>query len=883
MLYRVLLWLCFPRRTRREFGEEMARLCADQLRHARRSGGSVAAVWVDAIADAVVQGLSDRFALARRVAMNTVEPVRRWRWWMHALARDARYAVRILRRQPGATLLAVLTMALGIGANTAIFSAVDAVLLRPLPYDDPDRIVMVWEKRPAEGVLDNVVAPADFVDWARMNSSFETMAAQDLLPADLTGYGEPVRLPAGAVSPGFFEIFRVRPLLGRTFTAEEGVDGTHRVVILGHRLWQARFGSDREVVGRTIQLNGVAHEVVGVLPASFEFPDASIELWTPIPYEGTPQPLSRALHQIDVYARLKPGVSIEQARADMDRVAAVLSRQYPDTNENHGAHVVSLREQLAEPVESGLLLLFGAVGFVLLIACVNVANLLLANAAARRREMAIRAAVGAGRARLAGQALTESVVLGLAGGAAGVLVANWGIALVRGLAPQGLRVIGLERLGLDVRVLAFTFLLSIVTSVLFGMLPAWQAARQDANESLKDGGRSPAGVRRRLRVGLVISEIALASLLLVGAGLSLRSFYALLHAEPGIELENRLTAFVSLPASRYRDSERRVAAYQEIDGRFASIPGVRAVGAVNHLPLSGTNSRFSVSIEGREPVPDAPMRAHPRSVTPGYFSAIGMTVKTGRGFTERDAPGAPLVVIVNETMSRAYWPGESPIGQRVRLGGTEAWREVVGIVSDVRHDGLDRPPAPEVYMPHAQYVWSPLTFVLATDGDPAAFASAAREQLRAIDPALPLSNLRTMEEVAAQSVASQRSAMILLATFGVLALVLSAAGIFGVTAHLVALRTAEIGVRMTLGAHPRDLMRLVIREGTVQACIGLTIGLAGAVALMQWFRAMLFGVGPADPLTLAGVAVILLATTLLACLVPARRAMRVDPVQALRM
>jgi putative ABC transport system permease protein len=861
----------------------MARLFADHVRQTRASGGSVATIWLEAVADALTQGLWDRVDPAHRAAAGAIGHIRRWRWWMHALARDTRYAVRMLGRQPGVTSLAILTMALGIGANTAIFSAVDALLLRPLPYDDPGRLMMVWEKRPTEGVLDNVVAPADFVDWDRMNSSFEAMAAQDTLSADLTGQGEPVRLPAGAVSPSFFDIFRVTPMLGRSFRPEEGVVGNHRVVVLGHRLWRARFGSDRDVVGRKILLNGVPHEVAGVLPASFEFPDASIELWSPIPFEGRPEPLTRALHQINVYGRLKPGVSIEQARADMDRVAAVLSQQYPETNENHGAHVVSLRDQLSEPVEGALLLLFGAVAFVLLIACVNVANLLLAKAAARRREMAIRAAVGAGRARLAGQALTESLVLGLAGGVAGLLVAVWGIALVRRLAPQGLPVLGIERLGLDSRVLAFTLLLSVVTSVLFGLLPAWQAATQDVNESLKDGRRSPAGVRRRLRAGLVVSEIAFASLLLVGAGLSLRSFNELLQAEPGIALDNRLTAFVSLPALRYRGSERVAAAYQEIDRRFASIPGVRAAGAVNHLPLSGTNSRLNIAIEGRAPVDNAPMRAHPRSVTPGYFTAIGMSVKAGRGFTARDRADAPLVVIVNETIARAYWPGESPIGQRLRLGGTENWREVVGIVADVRHNGLDRPAGPEVYMPHAQYGWNPLTFVLATDGNPAAFAAAAREHLRAIDPDLPLSNVRTMEEVAARSVASQRAAMILLATFGLLALALSAAGIYGVTSHLVALRTAEIGVRMTLGAHPRTVMRLVIREGAVQAGIGLAIGLAGAMALMRSFRAMLFGVSPADPITLVAVAAILLATAVFACLIPARRAMRVDPVHALRM
>ena len=881
MIYRLLL-LFFPRQIRREFGDEMARLFADHVRAARASGRSVSRVWMEGAVDAAAHGAIERARLLMPALSRLWRELGRWRWWMYALLQDMRYAVRMLVKQPGVTIIAILTLALGIGANTAIFSAVDAVLLRPLPYSDPDRLVMVWEKRVTEGVLDNVVSPADFVDWAKMSSAFEAMAAQTVVSADLTGVGEPVRLITGAVSPPFFDVLRIRPMLGRTFREEEATVGQHRVVILGHRVWQSRFGRDRGIVGRRLTLNGNPTEVIGVLPPHFEFPDPTIEIWAPLPLVGTAQPLTRTNHYLSVYARLKPGVSLDQARADMDRVGSLLQQQYPDANRNHSAHVIPLREQLSEPVQGGLLLLFGAVAFVLLIACVNVANLLLAKAASRRREMAVRSAMGAGRPRLVGQALTESVMLGLAGGAAGLLVARWGIGLIRALAPQGVPVLGVEHLGLDARVLAFTVLLSIATGLLFGLLPAWHLASQDVNESLKDGGRSPAGVRRRLRVALVVSEIALASLLLVSAGLTLRSFQTLLKSESGFDARGKLTVFVALPPARYRGDALLNATFDDIERKFAAIPGVKAVAATALLPLSGDDSRSGVAIEGREPTPDAPTRAHPRAVTTNYFRMMGIQLLSGRHFTDDDHPESPFVIVVNDTMARRYWPNESAVGKRLRMGGSQRWREVVGVVADVKHWGLDRRVNPEMYLPQRQMVYSGLYFVLATDQDPATLASAVREQLRTVDPNLPISKIRTMEEVAASSVASRRAGMILLAIFGSLALVLAAAGIYGVMAHLVALRTAEIGVRMTLGARPSDVLRLVLREGTLQAVAGLAVGLTGAVVLMRAFRSMLYEVSPADPITLASVAAILMATALAACLIPARRAMRVDPVQALR-
>ena len=800
---------------------------------------------------------------------------------MQAFTQDFKYAVRVLTKQPGVTFVAVLTLALGIGANSAIFSAVNAVLLRPLPYDDPDRIMTVWEKRPGEGVMDNVVAPADFVDWAKVNTSFEAMAAMTTVSADLTGVGEPVRLFAGAVSPPFFDLMRVHMALGRNFRTEEGVVGQHRVVILGYLIWSSRFGRDPAIVGKTLALNGVPHEVVGVLPATFEFPDEALDIWAPLALEGG-EPLGRAGHQFSVYARLKDGVSFEQARTDMDRVGQLLEKQYPETNRGHGAWVTPLEERLKGPVRGSLLFLLGAVAFVLLIACVNVANILLAKAAGRRREMAVRAAVGAGRPRLAGQMLTESLVLALLGGAAGLLVAWWGINLLRELAPEGMPILGLSHLRLEPRVVVFTGALSLFTGLLFGFLPAWHLASQDVNASLKDGGRSPGGVRRRLRIALVVSEIALASLLLVAAGLTLRSFQTVLNLPPGFQTKGSLTGSVTLPGARYRSDEALLTTFQQMEEKLRGLPGVRAVGATNLLPLSGRDGRRGVGIEGREPTPDAPTRAHPRSVTPDYFRAMGVTIIAGRAFTPADAADAPKVAIVNDTMARRYWPGQSPIGRRVMIGGTRDWLEVVGIIADVKHWGLDQKINPEIYQPLPQALSRSVTFVIASDGDPASLGPALRDIVRTIDPNLPLNGVRTMEEAAAVSVASRRAGMLLLAVFGGLALILAAAGIHGVMSHLVALRTAEIGVRMTLGATPANVMGLVLREGTVQALVGLAIGLTGGVLLMRAFGTMLYGVAPADPLTLSVVGAGLFSTALAACVIPARKAMRVDPVNAVR-
>ncbi len=800
---------------------------------------------------------------------------------MQAFMRDVAYAIRLILKQPGVTIVAVVTLALGIGANTAIFSALDTVLLRPLPYPEPDRLVMVWEKRAAEGVFDNNVSPADFLDWTRMSRAFTRLAAYTSVPRDLTGHGAPLRVAASAASPSFFSVLGVSPLLGRAFRDEEGTSGRDRVVVLGHALWRRAFGGDPKVIGRVMVLDRVPHEIVGVLPESFEFPDRLAEIFVPLALEGGKEPAPRALHYLSVYGRLGPGVSLNQARDDMNRVGKELERRFPTENRGHGAHVVDLRGQLAQPVRLVLLLLMGAVGFVLLIACVNVANLLLAKAVSRRQEMAVRAALGAGRARLLSQTLTESLLLGLMGGVASLTVASIGMRLLPALVPEDLPLVGIDRLTLDGRVLAFGFALSLLTGLVFGMLPAWQLARTDANVWLKDGGRSPVGIRRRLRVSLVVSEIALASLLLVGAGLSLRSLQALLHSDSGIRPEHVLSAYLTFPSSAYSDDEKIIKAVGALEQRLAAIAGVRAVGATSHLPLSGRDSRLGVTIEGREST-DEPTRAHPRVITPGYFQVMGIPIVSGRRFSRQDGENAPLVAIVNQTMAKRYWPDASPVGRRVRIGRTPAMREIVGVVRDIKHWGLDSRVNPEIYVPAPQFPWEDMSFVLATDGDPRALASAVGPVVQSFDRDLPVSDVRTMEEVTRHSVASRRAALTLTAAFGLLALVLAAAGIYGVMAHLVALRTSEIGLRMTLGAPPRRVMALVLREALLQSALGLGLGLSASVLLMRLLQSMLYEVTPGDPLTMASVAAVLLTTAILATLVPAVRAMRVNPADALR-
>lgn len=879
-LYRALLRLC-PRDLTAEFGAEMEALFLAEL--ARSSGWGRAGVWRRAIADVMRHGFgarNDRWKRDRKTSAYVEYETRGWS--METWRYDLRHAVRAMFRQKTTTAIILLTLALAIGANTAVFSAVHAVLLKPLPYADPDTLVMLYEKRPAEGAFTNPASPADYLDWARLNQSFSAIAAVGEDAADLTGSGEPERLLVNGVTAGFFEVFGVRPIHGRTFQAIEDTPGNQRVVVLAHALWQQRFGGDPAVIGRRIMLNDIPHEVVGVLPADVEFPQAGAAIFAPLLMQQGSEPPLRAAHYLRVYGRLKPGVPIEQARAEMDQIGRDLENQYPDVNRGHGAHVTALAPEMVRPVRSMLLVLMAAVAFILLIACINVTNLLLARAAGRRREMALRAAIGAGRARLMRQVLAEAMVLAFTGGTLGLLIAWWGAQLLAAQMPAAVRPDAAIVFSLPV--LLFTGGACMVAGLLAGLMPAWQVMDDAPAETLKEGGRSPVSLRRRLRFGLVVAEVAFTSLLLVGAGLTLRSFERVLTEPAGIETNDRLTFNVRLPRARYTTPDAYHRLFTSLEQRLAAEASVTRVGATSALPLTIADGRNGMVIDGyeRDPAVDPPTRAHPRGVTAGYMAAAGIRITAGRGFADTDRGTGPKVAIINETMASRYWRGRPALGGRVRFVQEQEWREVVGIVRDVKHWGLDVPVNPELYLPVEQYPTQSMSFVVETAANPLTVIPNVQRHLRELDPGLPVSGVRTFDEVASRSVEQRRFTMTLLACFALLAVVLAAAGIYGVMAHLVSLRTPEIGVRLTLGANPAAVMRQVLGEGALQAAIGLSIGLIASLALMRGLRTILFGIEPTDPLTLISVGGALMTVALLAVAVPALRAMRVDPVRALR-
>jgi predicted permease len=875
--YRLLLRLC-PADLRKEFGDEMEAMFLQSLQRAR--GAAKWRVWARAVSDVLRHGIG-----ARRDTWDKFRKTSAYveyesgGWWMDTLRYDLRHAVRAMGRQPVTSLIVVMTLALAIGANTAVFSSVHTVLIRPLPYPQPESLVMLWEKREAEGVMKNPVSPADYLDWARTATSFTGMAAMTEVTADLTGEGDPEKVTVAGVSAPYFEVFGIRPLHGRTFEAGD-YDRTNRAVILSHALWRQRFGGDPGVVNRSVLLNGGPIRVVGVLPANAAFPNTEAQFFLPLVIQSNPDPPSRTSHQFSVYARLKPDVTFAQARDEMDRIGKHLEAQYPELSRGHGAHVTSLSEEITGPVERTLVILMASVAFILMIACINVTNLLLANAAGRRRDMAVRAAIGAGRMRLMRQVLVESSVMAIAGGTGGLLLAMWSVHVLASQLPIVARPD--HRVIVSGPVLLFTLVICVTTGILAGVLPAWHLVREDPAEPLKEGGRSPVSMKRALRFGLIVAEVALTSLLLVGAGLTLRSFQTVLSQPSGIQTGDRLTFRVSLPGGRYK-SATALQLFRELEARLAAEPMIRAAGGTMLPPLTGMDGRRGVVIENRDVGPDdGPTRAHPRPVTINYFKAAGATIRQGRGFLPSDLDTSTPVAIINETMANRYWPGASSLGKRVRFSDQEIWREVVGIVGDVKHWGLDAPVNPELYLPHTQFPAFALTWVLQTNGDPLALVPLVQRHLRELDPNLPLFQVRTMAEVAARSVEHRRWVMTLLVVFAVLALVLAAAGIYGVMSHLVLLRTPEIGVRLTLGASPIGVMRQVLGEGATQAAIGLVIGLGASLALMKGMRSILFGIEPTDPMTLASVGVSLMFVALLAVAIPALRAMRVDPLTALR-
>ena len=810
------------------------------------------------------------------------------------LRQDIAFGVRMLRRQPGFTAVAIFALALGIGATTAIFSVVDAVLWRPLPYPRADRVMSLGEQRPRESRWFGPIAPADFFDWRRDSHSFSAVAAYTIMSPsgayNLTGDGEPERVRPLEVTPPFLGVIGVTPALGRDFRAEDETVGRHRVVLLSDALWRRRFGADRSVVGRTVAFDGRTFEIVGVLPARFWWPTRP-DVVVPLALDDHDRTL-RAAHFLEAVGRLRDGVSPQNAREDLRIIGARLSKDFPAENANHAPNLRPLRDAFVGDVQTMLLVVLGAVAFVLLIACANVATLLLARAAARQKEVSIRTAVGASRARLVQQMMTESLVIAAAGGAAGVLLASWSLSALRTVLPARFAGLpGIDHLGIDVRVLAAAVIVSLVTGLIFGVLPALAASDQRLGVSLNEESRGGTGsVRaRRLRSGLVVAELSLSLVLLTGASLLVVSFNNLVNVPPGFEPSQLVIARVNLPGARYAEHARTVAFFDAVAERLAGAPGVQRVGATTSLPFDGPDSRLSLTIERRTAQSPFPVRVHPRLVSTGYFQTMRIPLVRGRGFNDHDAEGSVNVAIINEAAARRYWPNEDPIGQRISIGAEDDWREIVGVAGDTRHEGLDADADPAAYLPQRQRFVSlgngferTATLVIRSSGDAASVAPLIRTAVANVDSQVPIGLVRQMDDLIGESIAPRRLNFVLVSAFAAVALVLTAAGLYGVMSYLVTQRTREIGVRMALGATRRQVLALVLREAGSMTLLGVGLGVAGALVLTRSMTTMLFGVSAANPLVYLSMSVLLAAVALLAIAVPSSRATRVDPLAALR-
>ncbi|HEU0175927.1 MAG TPA: ABC transporter permease [Blastocatellia bacterium] len=807
---------------------------------------------------------------------------------MQTLWQDLQYGARMLLKKPGFTLIAVITLTLGIGANTAIFSVVNAVVLRPLPYRDPDRLVYVYRMQPP--VERSPVSIPAFLDFAAQQQVFESFAAHFGETFNLTDIDEAERVIGRRVTANFFALFGVSPARGRFFLPADDNADSARVAVISEGLWRRRFGGDDRVVGQTIKLNGEAHTVVGVAPPHFQFP-RRVEIWTPARLVGRGG--DRTSNFLMMIGRLKDGVPKDQAQAQMNQIAAALARQYSSHNKLSILISPMLEEQVRD-IRTALWVLLGAVGFVLLIACANVANLLLARASARRKELAVRTALGASRFRIVRQLLTESVLLALLGGASGILLASWGVDLLVATAPANLPRVSEARI--DMWALGFTLLISLMTGFVFGLAPAWQSSKAGLNEVLKEGARG-AGVslsQAWLRRALVIAEIALSLVLLVGASLLIGSLKRLAQVNPGFETNNLLTADINYPrrpASAYpkgEDGDRqrlqeRGDFLRAIEQKVAALPGVQSVGVINDLPVTGDSaSAGSFRIEGDPNVNWAnDPQAEWKSVTPNYFNAIGIPLLKGRAFGERDTSQSPATILINETLARRFFPGDDPIGKR--LIAFNSPREVVGVVGDARQGALNLPPSPEIYFPNMQRAFGQqVSLVVRTSVDPASLSEAVRRAAQSVNPDAPVFRVRTMREVIAGSIAQERFNTTLMALFAVVAMLLAAIGLYGVMAFSVTQRTLEIGIRVALGAQSADVLRLVIRQGLRLVTLGVALGLMAALALTRLMKNLLFEVSATDPMTFAGVAALLALVALVACWIPARRATKVDPMIALR-
>jgi putative ABC transport system permease protein len=810
---------------------------------------------------------------------------------MNAILKDFRYALRTLAKSPGFTIVAVLTLALGIGANSAIFSVINGVLLKPLPYPEPQQLVTVWGRFTGIGLPNdrNWFSAPEFKDLQELGRAFSDEATMTDASFNITTGGTPERVEGAAVSPALFTMLGLQPIAGRIFLPEEAQPGRDQVVLLGYGLWERRFGSDRDVVGRTLNVNGKPMKVVGILPKGFNYPLAA-EMWQPLAFTADDlKPNNRGNHGYLVLARIKPDLSLGQARADMQLVTkAIIDRNqsYPYSRFNYALQLVPLLEYTVGDVRAVLWVITGAVGFVLLIACVNVASLLLARASAREREIAIRVAIGAGRGQIVRQLLTESVTLALLGGVLGLLLAP--VAL-RGILQLG--TVALPRMsevGIDARVLLFTMAITLGTGILFGLAPALHASRRAPSEDLKEGGRSgtSGSAANRMRRALVVAEVAFSVILLAGAGLLIRSFMQVLGVDTGVHADQVLTMRISLPEERYSKPEQVRGFYSEVLRRVQSLPGVEAAGAANSLPLSGQGGSGTATVDTQEvPLDQTTPEVDWHPVTPGYFQAMGIPLLRGRYFEERDSADAAPVAIIDDAFARAYWPNEDPIGKRAKLGGrqsTSPWKTIIGVVGHVHYRALEAPSRVQFYWPEAQRPANTMSLVVRTAREPLALALAVEKEIFAVDPDQPVYQVRSMEQLKSEWVSRRFLTLLLVGLFAGLALMLASIGIYGVMAHSVGLRSHEIGIRMTLGASRGDVLRMILGQGAGLSGIGLGVGLVAAVALTRLMSSMLYSTSADDPLTFVGVALLLVAVALLACYIPARRATRVDPLVALR-
>lgn len=807
---------------------------------------------------------------------------------MDSFRKDILYALRGLRKRPGFTIVALLTLALGIGANTSIFSVVNAVLLRPLKFNDPDQLAIVWEDATFAGFPLNTPAPANFIDWKTQNRSFEDMAAVANSSFNLTGDGEPERLAAHSVTANFFPVLGVQPLLGRSFTNEEDRPGANKVALLSYQLWQSRYGAIHDIVNRTILLNGEKYTVIGVMPSSFQFLEKEVRLWVPLALDQEDM-ANRGGHYLTVVARLKPGVSMSQAQADMSTLMTHIAKDHPnETFEGKlGAVVVSLRDQLVGDSRGPLLVLLVAVAFVLLIACANVAGLLLARAVGRRREIALRVALGASRLRVVRQLLTESLLLSIVGGAIGACLAAWSFAFLQKLIPATLALS--TDLRLDLKILLFAFAISVLTGVVFGLVPALQAAKVDLNEALKQSSVRTTS-SGKLRSGIIVFEVALSIVLLVGAGLLIQTLYRLFNQYSVLQPEKVLTLRTVLPRAKYDQPAKRIRFFEQVLERVEHLPGVESAGYTTSVPLGWKGGTSGFYPEGvTQPIPGVSYDANHRQVTTDYLKTMSIPLLFGRYFTPQDNEKSIPVVIVNETMARQYWPGQSVLGHRLKLGDPNEdipWLEVIGVVADVRQMGLDAPVKAEMYLPYQQVTtylsYIPRDLAIRTSGDPSSLAGAIRQVIREVDPDQPVSNIATMAELLGEEAAQRRLGMLMLVAFSALALLLAAIGIYGVLAYFVSQHTNEIGVRVALGATQWNILLMILRKGMNLTLAGVAIGLIAAFAVTRLMSSLLFEVRAVDPLTFVVAPLVLSIAGLLASFIPARRAIKVDPLVALR-